>query len=162
MNWVDQKIKIIPFEDKHAKAFKRLNLEWLESYSLLEPADSNYLDNPQSVILDQGGRILVAVSDDAVIGTCAIIKETRRTAELAKLAVSPDARGKGIGRILTIESIKIARKMGFKKIFLVSNKKLTTAIQLYESLGFRHAPVPEDTQYATADIYMEFKIGVDQ
>ncbi len=56
----------------------------------------------------------------------------------------------------------MAQKMGFKKLFLVSNKKLKTAVLLYESLGFKHAPVPEDTIYATADIYMELKIGVDQ
>jgi len=160
MELVNQKIKIVPFEDRHAAAFKRLNLEWLEAYDLFEPADLKYLDKPQSVILKQGGRILIAIADDIVIGTCAIIKETSQTAELAKLAVSPDARGKGIGRMLTLESIKMAGRMGFKKIILVSNKKLKTAVQLYESLGFTHAPVPENTLYATADIYMEFKIGV--
>ncbi|RLC00539.1 MAG: hypothetical protein DRH34_10675 [Deltaproteobacteria bacterium] len=162
MGLVDKKIKIVSFEDKYAAAFKQLNLQWLEDYKLFEPADLKYLDKPRSVILEQGGKILIAVSEDAVIGTCAIIKESSRKAELAKLAVSSNVQGRGIGRLLTLESIKMAQKMGFKKLFLVSNKKLKTAVLLYESLGFKHAPVPEDTIYATADIYMELKIGVDQ
>jgi len=40
-------IKIRPFENRDEAHFKRLNLEWLESYGLLEPADLKYLDNPQ-------------------------------------------------------------------------------------------------------------------
>lgn len=39
-------IKIRSFENRDEAHFKRLNLEWLESY-LLEPADLKYLDNPQ-------------------------------------------------------------------------------------------------------------------
>lgn len=152
-------IKIVPFENTHAAAFKQLNLEWLEAYGLFEPADLQYLDKPLSNIIEQGGRILMAITDNGVIGTCAIIIETSNTAELAKLAVSPDAQGKGVGRMLAKESIKEARKMGLKKIFLVSNKKLNRAIQLYESFGFKHMPIPKDTIYKTADIYMELQIN---
>jgi ribosomal protein S18 acetylase RimI-like enzyme len=159
MDFVDEKIKIVPFEDWHAEAFKRLNIEWLEDYKLLEPADLKYLDKPRQVIIEQGGKILIAVIGDVVVGTCAIIKETSKRAELAKLAVFPGARGKGIGRMLTVESINEARKMGFKKVILVSNKKLAAAIKLYESLGFKHAPVPEDIIYVTADVYMELTIS---
>ena len=93
-------IKIVPFENIHAAAFKQLNLEWLKAYELFEYADLQYLDNPQSKILEQGGRILMAINDNVVIGTCAIIMETSDTAELAKLAVSPDAQEKGVGRLL--------------------------------------------------------------
>jgi len=151
-------IKIVPFENIHAAAFKQLNLEWLEAYELFEPTDLKYLDNPQSNILEQGGKILMAITDNTVIGTCAIIIRTSNTAELAKLAVSPDAQGKGVGRMLAMESIKKASKMKLKKIFLVSNKKLNRAIQLYESFGFKHMPIPKDTIYKTADVYMELQI----
>ena len=152
-------LKIVPFENIHAVAFKQLNLEWLKAYELFEYADLQYLDNPQSKILEQGGRILMAINDNFVIGTCAIIMETSNTAELAKLAVSPDAQGEGVGRMLAMESVKEARKMGLKKIFLVSNKKLDRAIRLYESFGFKHMPVPKDTIYKTADVYMELQIN---
>jgi ribosomal protein S18 acetylase RimI-like enzyme len=155
----EKMIKIRPFEDRDEDHFKRLNLEWLESYRLLEPADLRYLDNPQSLIIEQGGRIYMATVDDAVVGTCAILGETDTTAELAKLAVSPDAQGHGIGRILVAESIRQAREMGFATLMLVSNKKLAAALGLYESFGFKHAPLPPDLEYETADVYMVLELA---
>ncbi len=125
MSFTDGKIQIVPFKERYASEFKRLNLEWLEFYNLLEPEDLKYIENPQQFIIGHGGRVLIAIVDGLVVGTCAIIKVVNNIAELAKLAVSPDTRGKGIGRILTIESIKQAEQMGFKKIILVSNKKLS-------------------------------------
>ena len=151
-------VKIIPFEEEYIKEFKRLNMEWLEGYKLLEPADLKYLDNPLQLIINPGGRILMAIVGDEIVGTCAIIVKSKNIFELAKLAVSKEAQGQGIGRSLAIESIKQAKEMGAEIINLVSNSKLSTAIRLYESLGFEHAPLPGDIDYETADVYMEFKI----
>ena len=151
-------MKIIPFEERFARDFKRLNMDWLEGYRLLEPADLKHLDCPLKSIIDPGGRILMAIDGDKAVGTCAIIVKDKNIVELAKLAVSKKAQGKGIGRNLAVESIKQAKDMGAKIINLVSNSKLSAAVRLYESLGFEYAPVPDDTDYETADIYMEFKI----
>lgn len=151
-------VKIIPFEEKHIKEFKELNMEWLEGYKLLEPADLKYLDNPFQLIINPGGRILMAIVGDKIVGTCAIVVKNKNIFEMAKLAVSKNAQGQGIGRSLALESIKQAKDMGAKIINLVSNSKLSTAIRLYESLGFEHAPLPDDIDYETADVYMEFKI----
>ncbi len=41
---------------------------------------------------------------------------------------------------------------------LVSSSKLLAADRLYESLGFRHAPLPREPGYATADVYMELEL----
>jgi hypothetical protein len=40
-------IKIVPFESIHATALKQLNLEWIETFELFEPADLKYLNDPQ-------------------------------------------------------------------------------------------------------------------
>ena len=155
----DKRIEIVPFEDRYAKAFKQLNLEWLEKYELFEPIDLEYLDKPRQAIIDRGGIILMAITNSMTVGTCAIIKKTVHTAEFTKLAVLPDIRKKGIGSLLTIASINLAQKMAFRKVVLVSNKKLNSAIQLYESLGFKHGPVPADSIYESADVYMELNIS---
>ncbi len=52
----------------------------------------------------------------------------------------------------------MAKQMGIKRIILVSNSKLTTAVRLYESLGFSHVPLPGDLEYDTADVYMELEV----
>ena len=159
MDNINKRIEIVPFEDRYAKAFKQLNLEWLQKYELFEPLDLECLDKPRQAIIDRGGKILLAITDGMVVGTCAIIKKTEDTAEFAKLSVFPEIRKKGVGSLLTIVAINLAQKMGFKKIVLVSNKKLDNAIRLYESLGFKHEPVPADSIYESADIYMELNIS---
>ncbi len=152
-------IKIIPFEKKYSKEFKLLNMEWLEGYSLLEPTDLKYLDNPIQFIINPGGRILLALYGDKIVGTSSIVVIDEFTFELAKLAVSKDAHGNGIGRALVLESLNQAKDMGAKMINLVSNSKLSAAISLYESFGFEHMPIPKDTGYETADVYMELSIA---
>ncbi len=159
MDCTEKRIEIVPFEDRYAKAFKLFNLEWLEKYELLKPIDLEYLIKPRQAIIDRGGKILMAITNGMIVGSCAIIKKTAHTAEFAKLAVLPGVRKKGIGSLLTIASINLAQKMGFKKIVLVSDKKLNKAVRLYESLGFKHGTVPEDIQYKTENVYMKLNIG---
>lgn len=36
--------------------------------------------------------------------------------------------------------------------------RLKTALKLHESIGFEYAPLPANTAYASADIYMELHI----
>ena len=81
-----------------------------------------------------------------------------RVWELVKLAVSPEERGRGLGRLLSSLALEYAEDRGAKKVVLVSSSKLAAAVRLYESLGFRHAPMPADPGYATADVYMELEL----
>ncbi|MBI4749726.1 MAG: GNAT family N-acetyltransferase [Acidobacteria bacterium] len=159
---LQNQIKIVPFEDRFAADFDRLNRAWLEGYDLLEPADLKHLESPRETFITPGGAILVALDQETVIGTCAIHPIDATSVEIAKLAVDPFAQGRGLGRQLMVAAIQFARFIGAKKIILVSNKKLAAAIRLYESLGFQHQPLPEDTEYATADVYMELDLSTLQ
>jgi GNAT superfamily N-acetyltransferase len=156
---VGSSVRIVDYEDRFASDFARLNREWLEGYGLLEPEDGKYLDAPRESIVEPGGAILLAVDEGGVIGTCAIIPTRPGIFELAKLAVAPDARRRGIGRRLTIAAIDRAVAFGAERMILVSNDKLVAAVRLYESLGFKHAPLPVDLVYATANVYMELELG---
>ena len=81
--------------------------------------------------------------------------------ELAKLAVSPAAHGRGLGRRLSETVIHFARNSGARRVILVSSTKLVAAVRLYESLGFRRAPMPSDVSYETADVYMELDLETE-
>ncbi len=48
--------------------------------------------------------------------------------------------------------------MGARKMVLVSSSRLGAALRLYETLGFRHVPPPDQPAYATADVYMELEL----
>lgn len=154
-------IRILEYDDRFAADFGRINRAWLEDYGLLEDADVRVLEDPRGTILDAGGAILVAVEAGRVLGTCAVIPSGAGAVELAKLAVVPDARGRGLGRRLTLAALARARAMGATRVELVSNHRLADAIRLYESLGFRHAPMPDVPGYATADVCMELALDSD-
>jgi ribosomal protein S18 acetylase RimI-like enzyme len=61
-------------------------------------------------------------------------------AELSRLAVAHSARGKGIGRELTVFCERRARAAGWGAIVLWSRPAQVEAHRLYESLGYCRAP----------------------
>jgi DNA-binding MarR family transcriptional regulator/N-acetylglutamate synthase-like GNAT family acetyltransferase len=130
-------VKIIDYKPEHQPAFKRLNEDWITQYFKMEETDYKSLDHPDEYILSKGGHILIALYNNEPVGICALIKMDNDMYELAKMAVSPKAKGKGIGFILGNASIAKARELGAKKIYLESNTILKPAINLYHKLGFK-------------------------
>ena len=63
-------------------------------------------------------------------------------AELVKLYLKAEARGKGIGKELFERSIVSARSMGFKSLYLESIPEFDKAVGMYEKMGFRHLDAP--------------------
>ena len=145
------------FQPADAEAFFELNREWIQRYFWLEPADLEVLWHPQTAILDNGGRILVAERNGVCVGCCALIAMGPGEYELAKMAVAPAERRHGIGRRLMTAAIALAEEMGATRLYLESNATLPGAIALYESMGFRHLPKEriKPSHYARADVFME-------
>lgn len=152
-------ISVIEFQSKYAGDFKQLNLEWLDKFGLTEAADLLMLDNPQKEIIDTGGCIFLAISGEEVVGSAALINELNGVYELAKMAVTPTFRGKGISKLLIEACLNRAKLLGAERIYLSSNSQLTTALKLYEKYGFKYIAV-NGTHYATADIMMELLMPI--
>jgi putative acetyltransferase len=153
----DAEVTIREFRSGDEAAFRTLNEEWIVRYFALEPKDEASLADPRRTILDTGGRIFFAVRDGQPVGCCALLAMARGEFEVAKMAVTESFQGAGIGRRLLETAIAEARASGARRLYLETNRKLGTAIRLYESLGFRHLP-PErivPSSYARANVYME-------
>lgn len=151
---MDFTTEIIEYENIYQPGFRALNLEWLDRYNLTESHDLAVLDDPQSAILDKGGFIWLARMDNRIVGSAALIKVHEAEYELAKMAVSPDYRGRGISKQLIETCLSKARETGAKKLSLFSNHQLLTALKLYEKYGFYYVEL-EDSPFETADIKME-------
>lgn len=152
-------IRIVGYESKYHEEFKKLNVEWITTYFKMEDTDRIALDNPEKYILDKGGAILVAVEGAEVLGVCALLKMHggEYDYELAKMAVSPKAQGKGIGHLLGTSIIDKAKDLGGSCIYLESNTILKPAISLYEKLGFKKV-AGHPTPYERSNIQMELKL----
>lgn len=152
-------IKILDYLPKHREDFKKLNEEWITKYFKIEDADRKALDDPKAYILDKGGKILVAVKDNTVLGVCALLKmqNDNYDYELAKMAVSPKAQGKGIGYLLGKSIIEKAKSLGASNLYLESNTILEPAISLYKKLGFQKV-AGHYTPYERCNIQMALKL----
>lgn len=155
-----QSVKIVAYEEKYQTAFKALNEQWISTYFKMEEADYKALDNPQTYILDRGGKIFVALYENEPVGVCALIKmdDPDYDFELAKMAVSPKIQGKNIGWLLGQAIVQAAKDSGASKIYLESNTILKPAINLYQKLGFVKV-VGRSTPYARCNIQMELKLA---
>lgn len=145
---------IIDYEDKYIADFRRLNMEWLEKYDLVESHDLEILDYPRENVIDTGGFIFLLSEDSEIIGSAGLFKMDGREYELIKMAVAPKHRGKKLGDLLLKKCIDKAREVNASRIILYSNSNLQTAIRLYEKFGFKHLEVT-GAPFKTADIKME-------
>jgi len=149
--------EIIDYLPQYHEDFKRLNMEWLEQYQLVEEYDLEVLADPQKKIFDGGGHVYLAKYGDVIVGSAGIINEGNGVFELAKMAVAPAYRGKGLSRLLIEKCLHKARQLQAKSVMLYSNSQLKTAISLYEKYGFNHIP-NIDSPLVTADVKMELSL----
>ena len=64
------------------------------------------------------------------------------TVELVKLYLRPAARGLGVGRQLIERCLAAARAYGYAHVYLETMAELTSAVPLYERLGFEYLAAP--------------------
>ena len=129
-------IIIKKFENKFSKDFYFLNKSWIEESWDLEESDKSDLLNPDKII-QTGGQVFFAINNHEVIGTVAMIKNSDKIYELAKMTVKNTYRGKGIANLLMDRCIKFAIEKNAIEIFLISNDSLVVARKLYDKYGFK-------------------------
>lgn len=155
-----QKVSIVEYNTTYRDSFRDLNEEWIQLHFEMEESDRKALHHPEEYIINKGGAILLALYNGKPVGTCALIKGTTAhnyDFELAKMAVSPIARGKGIGYLLGQAIVSKAKEMGGSLIYLESNTVLAPALKLYQKLGFRKVS-GHPTPYARCNIQMELTV----
>lgn len=138
----------------HLSDFIRLNEQWISEHFALEDVDRALAANPKGV-LDEGGFIFTLTEGEEVVGCCALFKSGADEFELARMAVSPTRRGGGFGRQLIEAAIAKAAELKAKRVYLVSNTKLESAITLYQKTGFVTTSLGQNPVYARANIEME-------
>ncbi len=105
-------VRIVEFEERYAKEFADLNYEWIEKAYTIEQHDREILDNPVTEIIAKGGQIFFAMVGDRAAGTVALIQMEGSGFELAKMAVSPEFRGRGLSKLLMEACIEYSRRAG--------------------------------------------------
>ena len=147
-------MEIVENQRKYLNDFIRLNEEWISTYFEIEDSDRDLAANPHKVIND-GGYIFSLILEKEVVGVCALFNNGNSVYELARMAVSPKHQGKGYGEQLIKVCLSKLRDIKAKKVHLVSNTKLESAISLYKKHGFETVSIGQHPVYSRANITME-------
>lgn len=151
-------LAIVPFRPDHREAWAALNLAWLaEGGFTIEAKDRKAVEDPEGAFLKGGGRIFMAEQNGTPVGCCALIAMDDGGFEVAKMTVTPAARGQGFSRRLLEACEAEARAAGAPRLYLESSSSLIAAGALYRSAGFVDLP-PRPTPYARADVFMEKRL----
>lgn len=152
-------LRIVEYEPRHADAWRTLNEAWLaEGGFAVEAKDRKVLDDPEGQILAPGGRIFLIERNGQAVACCTLMAMDDGGFEVAKMTVTPTARGGGLSRRLLEACEVAAREAGAPRLYLESSSTLAPALGLYKSFGFVDLP-PRETPYARADVFMEKMLG---
>lgn len=100
---------------------------------------------------------LVATIDGVVVGGSGIaaFNDHDDVCELRKLFILKESRGLGLGKKLTEQCLRYAKQKGYKRCYLDTLSNMTSAIALYEKLGFKHLHKPlAGTIHNGCDVWM--------
>lgn len=120
------------------------------NYSDLSP---EYLASMRDVAtrVAQGDVWVAEGADGELLGSVWVPREGETLSHLAQdgeldfrqLAVSPHARGRGIGEALTRHVIALGHSRGATRVVMNSGPQMTSAHALYTKMGFRRLPERE-------------------
>lgn len=108
-----------------------------------------WMENIGETIRSESGILLVAEDQGKVQGVVKFFPQAGQSgmgqwppgaAAIRILAVSPPARGRGYGTLLTRECLRRAREQKVSVIFLFTGEFMHAARHIYEKLGFRRVP----------------------
>ena len=99
------------------------------------------------VVEDGQGLVLGGIGIDCFPGF-------ENCAEIQKLYLSEEAKGRGLGKKLLKTAEKYAVGAGYQSLYLETHTNLEIAIHLYEKAGFHEIEKPQVVQHNTMNLFM--------
>lgn len=119
-------------------------LEHLSQYYDTEPTKRGYF-----VMEDEAGNVIggIGIAEFDGFENCA---------EIQKLYLVDEVKGKGLGRTLLAKAEFFAQELGYQKLYLETHTNLQAAIRLYEKNGFYLIEKPDCVLHGTMNrFYMK-------
>lgn len=95
------------------------------------------------------------VAEDAGSGELVAFHWTKvhdgRVGEVYVVGVSPEAQGRGLGKLMTLAGLRHLESLGLDEVILYVEADNAPAVAVYAGLGFTHADADTDVMYRRAD-----------
>src|SRR5437879_4228520 len=105
-------------------------------------------------------RCWIAEREGEIVGSVFLVKKSKTVAKLRLLLVEPSARGLGIGHRLVEECISFARRTGYKKLALWTQRELAAARRIYKRTGFRLAGKESHSDFGKPCVAETWELGL--
>jgi len=123
------------------------------SKKAVESKKREYLTSEvEKLCSDPHGVYYLLVLVDSIIGMGALQRIRDKAGEIKRMYVRPSYRGKGYGKALLQQLLQRAKEFGYSSVYLDSGRFMTTAHNLYRSLGFI-----ECNEYPETEIPPQFR-----
>jgi putative acetyltransferase len=86
------------------------------------------------------GGLFIAYLNGQPVGVAGLRKFGENDGEVKRMFVKPEARTRGIGRLLLAKCIETAQQLHYISLKLDTSDEMKTAINLYEKMGFVEIP----------------------
>jgi len=110
----------------------------------------------EAVYLGEGGAFRVLEIGEEICGTAGVRRFSGEIAELKRLYLAPERRGRGHGEALARAAIADARTLGYRFLRLDTAPGDTPAAGLFRKLGFRE--IPKYTADPYQELYFELEL----
>ena len=115
-------------------------------------------DNLYELFEQPGCIYYVAEHDGTIIGGAGIYPSNglpQSTCELVKMYLSPQSRGKGLGKQMIEKCLEFATGAGYQQVYIETMPELIKAVSVYEKFGFTYLNGPlGNTGHFGCDVWM--------
>jgi putative acetyltransferase len=119
-------------------AIRALVFGVLAEYGLAPDRDDTDrdLDDLSAAYASRGGCFRVVYDATRIVGCGGLYRVDAEEAEIRKMYLLPEARGRGLGRKMLLELLETARQRGVARVVAETASVLRDAIALYVENGF--------------------------
>ncbi|RBP25567.1 acetyltransferase (GNAT) family protein [Bacillus mycoides] len=111
------------------------------------PMELLLLADPSREIVEEyvnRGECFITEIEQQTIGVYVLLPTRPETVELVNVAVVEDQHGRGIGKRLVLDAIRVAKTKGYKTIEIGTGNSSVGQLALYQKCGFRIIGVDMD------------------
>ena len=146
-----QDMTIRPFQPADQQEARALVLAGLAGHwGTLDPHKNPDLDNISQSYA--GDVFLVALLEQRIIATAALVFRPGDTAEIVRMSVAAGMRRCGIGRLMLDNLCAEARRRGIRRLVLETTQTWDEVVAFYLRYGFKI------THYQDGDVYFEMDL----
>jgi len=102
---------------------------------------ANFFRLDAEEVAEGRGAFLIAYADGQPVGCGAVRRIDADEAEIKRMYVAPQARGRGVGKRIVAELEAVARQLGVRRLVLETGPRQPDAIAVYERAGFVEIPL---------------------